>query len=271
MGVKRVKPGEGEGPLQDAILMAAADLVRARDGQLSMRALAEAVGIGRASLYRSYASKEEVFEALEARGWLDPDGGSASARKETRERILDALVVVARRRTLRYTTVREVAAEARVAEITLYRHFPDRKALLSSYARERSPLARLNALPTQLLGLGSIDEQLGALLIELVHVEYDHGTQGLVGDLASPMDDEDAREVLAHLRMLEAGARGMLRAFFEMQVMSGTLRGDVSLLTISFTGLVHGLKRHHPTLDAEARQALCRALVQQFLRGCLVA
>jgi AcrR family transcriptional regulator len=59
---------------------------------------------------------------------------------QTRELILDAVTTLLGDRRADEVTTRDIAAEAGVAERTVYRHFPDRQALLEGLAQRLPPL-----------------------------------------------------------------------------------------------------------------------------------
>lgn len=60
--------------------------------------------------------------------------------KATRDRVLDAALKVFAERGFRGATTREIAAAAKVNEVTLFRHFKSKGALFSAALSERSPL-----------------------------------------------------------------------------------------------------------------------------------
>ncbi len=60
---------------------------------------------------------------------------------QTREFILDALTTLLADRRADEVTTRDIAAVAGVSERTVYRHFPDRNALLDGLSRRLPPLA----------------------------------------------------------------------------------------------------------------------------------
>ncbi|OZB84193.1 TetR/AcrR family transcriptional regulator [Microbacterium sp. 13-71-7] len=60
----------------------------------------------------------------------------------SRERILDAALLVMRERGLANTTTKLIAAQAGLSEAMLYKHFADKQQLFLSVLRERAPRAR---------------------------------------------------------------------------------------------------------------------------------
>lgn len=65
-----------------------------------------------------------------------------SGAPTTRDRILDAALMVVERDGLAATTTKRIAAEARLAEGSLYNHFPDKAELLVALVLERLPSIR---------------------------------------------------------------------------------------------------------------------------------
>ncbi len=72
---------------------------------------------------------------------------------QTREFILDALTTLLADRRADEVTTRDIAAVAGVSERTVYRHFPDRNALLDGLSRRLPPLA-----DTPSFDAGGLDE-----------------------------------------------------------------------------------------------------------------
>lgn len=60
----------------------------------------------------------------------------------SRERILDAALLVMRERGLANTTTKLIAVQAGLSEAMLYKHFADKQQLFLSVLRERAPRAR---------------------------------------------------------------------------------------------------------------------------------
>lgn len=67
---------------------------------------------------------------------------ASSPAPSSRERILDAALLVMRERGLANTTTKLIAAQAGLSEAMLYKHFADKQQLFLSVLRERSPRAR---------------------------------------------------------------------------------------------------------------------------------
>lgn len=69
----------------------------------------------------------------------------ATPQASSRERILDAALLVMRERGLANTTTKLIAGQAGLSEAMLYKHFADKQQLFLSVLRERTPRARLEA------------------------------------------------------------------------------------------------------------------------------
>lgn len=129
---------------------------------------------------------------------------SSTATKSVRDRLIDAAEVCLRAKGIRSTTVSEVAEVAGVSRGWLYRHFPDKVALLGAaivrlndafWTEAHAVLERVDGLEHQLVagilhGRTAYDDP-GALLMKLRVEEPEEfaacagaGVQGLVPDLA---------------------------------------------------------------------------------------
>jgi AcrR family transcriptional regulator len=129
---------------------------------------------------------------------------SSTATKNVRDRLIDAAEVCLRAKGIRSTTVSEVAEVAGVSRGWLYRHFPDKVALLgaaivrlndSYWSEAHTMLERFDGLDRQIAagilhGRTAYDDP-GALLMKLRMEEPEEfaacagaGVQGLVPDLA---------------------------------------------------------------------------------------
>jgi AcrR family transcriptional regulator len=129
---------------------------------------------------------------------------SSTATRNVRDRLIDAAEVCLRAKGIRSTTVSEVAEVAGVSRGWLYRHFPDKVALLGAaivrlndayWSEAHAMLKRIDGLDRQIAtgivhGRTAYDDP-GALLMKLRTEEPEEfaacagaGVQGLVPDLA---------------------------------------------------------------------------------------
>lgn len=130
---------------------------------------------------------------------------AAAASRTVRDRLIDAAETCLRTKGIRATTVSEVAEAAGVSRGWLYRHFPDKAALLGAaivrlndayWGEAHATLAQVDGLAAQLcagvtLGRSAYDSP-GALLMRLRRDEPEEfaacagaGVQGLIPDLAA--------------------------------------------------------------------------------------
>lgn len=94
-----------------------------------MAELAAAAGVSRASFYRAFESREALLEALE----IEPEPGA-------RERILEAALKLVGAQGLTALSMDDLATQADVSRATLYRLFPGKAALFTSFLHQYSPL-----------------------------------------------------------------------------------------------------------------------------------
>jgi len=134
-----------------------------------------------------------------------PDTQTRAATKPVRERLIDAAEECLRTKGIRATTVSEVAELAGVSRGWLYRHFPDKVALLGAaivhlndayWGESHALLTEIDGLAEQIaagvrLGRSAYDSP-GALLMKLRRDEPEEfaacagaGVQGLVPDLGA--------------------------------------------------------------------------------------
>ncbi|AKT43294.1 TetR/AcrR family transcriptional regulator [Chondromyces crocatus] len=240
------------------LLGEAAALIRESKG-FSVAGLAERVGLSRAAVYRLVGGHEAILGALRAAGQVDE---GEAARTDARERILDAMTERLRTQRFGRLTVEEIAGEAGVSAMTVYRHFGDRPGLLRAFMEERSPRGDLRAL---LKGIGN-DEVPEVVLTALARraLGFAAAFPHIVRMLISPDPEED--ELLRPLRNGGNRGREALASYLDAQMQRGRLRHeDAALLAELFVGMVVALalKRSGPG-DLDAAAGL---LVRTFLEG----
>jgi AcrR family transcriptional regulator len=134
---------------------------------------------------------------------VGPDTQQRVETKSVRDRLIDAAEVCLRTKGIRATTVSEVAEVAGVSRGWLYRHFPDKAALLGAaivrlndayWGESHAMLAEVTGLAEQIaagvaLGWSAYDSP-GAVIMKLRRDEPEEfaacagaGVQGLVPDL----------------------------------------------------------------------------------------
>jgi AcrR family transcriptional regulator len=109
-------------------ILTAARNVLARDPRASLDEVAAAAGVSRATVYRHFASRSLLLEALD----LEPESGS-------RERILEAAAELVGRDGLARLSMDELATTAGVSRASVYRLFPGKPALFAALTAEYSP------------------------------------------------------------------------------------------------------------------------------------
>ena len=108
---------------EGARIVAAAQRLSGRQSAgFTMRELARAAGVSRATLYRRVQNRGALTEQLRTHGVSPP--------RAARERLISAAGELMAARGLAGFTMEDVAARASVSTATLYREFADRDALI---------------------------------------------------------------------------------------------------------------------------------------------
>lgn len=183
----------------DALLDAAAALLT-RGSPLTVAAVAAAAGVSRAAVYRRFADRDALVDALVRTGRA---AAPPPAEPDARERILDAVGAVLKRQGLAATTLEDVAREAGVGPVTVYRRFGDRAGLLRAFAAERSPRRLASTLPPG--GTGDVEADLLALTRATIAFLREY--RGLF-ELVYAQDPE-ARAIFAEAREGSPSVRGL--------------------------------------------------------------
>lgn len=226
---------------------------------LTMERLAEAAGVSRSSAYRLVGSREALVEQLAAAGV------ELGERGDVRERVLASAREVFSRQGFDTATVEAIAEAAGVGPATVYRHFGDKKGLVTAFMASLGPRRAIWAavrepsddLAADLVKLARVAlEQMRASegLMRLMFIEKLRGSS-LLGELsASP--DRAIHGLAALLR--HHAARGVLvdeDPYRLAQAFQGLLLGF---------GLVGALWALPGTGDIERDAQL---VVDLFLRG----
>lgn len=134
-----------------------------------------------------------------------------------------------------------VAVEAGVGRATLYRHFPDRGALLAAVLHDR--LTELEAYEAEHGGPGLLEH----LVVEMCWYMAD--MRGLVAALSS-VDDEARKAVQARCEALLARA-------LEVAVASGRVRAGTTLSDVLLVAVMAGALMTNPAVtDDDLRRAM---------------
>src|SRR5665213_4631768 len=183
---------------------------------------AEAAGVSRASFYRAFESRGALLEALA----VLPEPG-------TRERVLEAALVMVGAHGLSALSMDEVAVRAGVSRATLYRLFPGKPVLFASLIRTYSPLE-----PVSRLAAAMKDEPPEIVMPEIARTIYGSGATrlGLLravffeASSLAPDAEESAGEALRTII-------GSVGAYVMTQMTAGRLRPMSPLLALqSFVG-----------------------------------
>lgn len=161
----------------------------------------------------------------------------------TRERLLAATRAVVRSRGYARATTRAVAREAGVTEATIYRHFPDKAALLfaAAMAGHEDVVAELSTLPAR-AGDGDVAANLVAALTRLAELQ----DEVLPLELAIRADADLAASRAAAAAAVGPGLAGppvFVVQYVQAEQRLGRIRADVpaAVVTKTLLGLLLGV------------------------------
>lgn len=247
--------------LRDRILDAARR-VYAGDPEASLDAVATQAGVSRATVYRRFPSRDELFAALnEERGMELSREGQDGAR----ERILEATGRLFPELGLHGATVERIAEAAGVGPATVYRHFGDKEGLLRAWIDIASP----RRLVSEMGRIGGKDVQADLRALATMALRFLATQQGLIRMALGA--DPETRALLGRVRSNGETTRASLAAYLSRQMEMGNLRqDDAEFLSEIFFGMLMARAvigpnfNERPPADPEADAA---RLVRLFLEG----
>lgn len=204
----------------DPLLDAAAALLK-RGEPVTIVAVAAAACVARGTVYRRFADRDAILAALVASGRAE-----AGQVADPRERLLDAVGALIRRQGLAGTTLEDVAREAGVSPVTVYRRFKDRKGLLKAFVEERTPRRLARRLPPKRSG----DLESGLLAISRDFLTFARDYRELFVLLMSP--DAESAALLADLREGSTSFRETAIRYVNAQLPDPTGRTSAAFLGV---------------------------------------
>ncbi len=187
----------------------------------------------------------------------------------TRARLLDATRSVVREVGYAHATTRAIAAEAGVTEATIYRHFPDKRALFFAAVLEPSStmLDELADLPER-AGKGTVEENLVWALAHLASLR----DQVLPLELALPTDPQMV--VPDSVPLLGAGGAGpipgppgAIATYLAAEKRLGRVRADIDPDEVAVVLLVMLFGMSLRPQPAAIRTGALAAAVRIVVRG----
>jgi AcrR family transcriptional regulator len=194
--------------------------------------------------------------------------GPGAALTDTQQRILDAASRVFSREGYTGATTRAIAAEAGVNEVTLFRNFGSKKALLRAVVERFSALPALGALAGRLTGDYRQDlTTIATLFMEMLGRNRRH----ILMTIAEAQRDPDIRDIVARP---PARQRQMLGQYLRRQMERGVVRDlpNPDLVAQAFFGMFleyHLAQLLLPAAEADAvpPEEVVAQLVDLFVRG----
>jgi AcrR family transcriptional regulator len=205
--------------------------VLARHPKATVRELAGAAGVSRASFYRHFPSRDALLQALE----VTPEPGA-------RERIVTAAVQLVGDVGVRALSMDDLADRAGVSRATLYRLFPGKAALLLALVEEYSPLEPVARLLQERAG-----DPPSVLMPELARTAY-RSVAGRIGLMRALFFEVSGLSAETEEVAAQAISRvvGLMVQYIGAEMAAGHLRRVHPLLALqSFIGpvLFHILTR----------------------------
>lgn len=211
-------------------------------------------------------------------GTIPPDGlllmtlfqRAVPAEAETRDRILKAALKLFARRGFDATTTRDLAEAAKVAEGTLFRHFPNKKAILVEVVTQ-GWIELLTDLLTELSEMGSYKAVAQVMRRRMMHLQ--ENTDLLRVCFMEVQFHEDLRDrIQADVveKMLDVA-----EAFFQTAMDQGVYRSmDARLVARVFLGMftIAGFSQNtitDPGSSVKELQEMAEGLADIFLNGVL--
>jgi AcrR family transcriptional regulator len=187
---------------------------------------------------------------------------------DTQQRILTAAAQVFTNEGYAGATTRAIAAEAGVNEVTLFRNFGNKKALLLAVIERFSALPGLGALAGQLTGDYREDlARIAAVFMEMLGRNRRH----ILMTIAEAQRDPEIREIVA---LPPARQRQMLGQYLRQQMERGVVRDlpNPDLVAQSFFGMFleyHLAQLLLPEAEADAvpPEEVVAQLVDLFVQG----
>jgi AcrR family transcriptional regulator len=196
--------------------------------------------------------------------------GSAAELTDTQQRILAAASRVFTREGYAGATTRAIAAEAGVNEVTLFRHFGSKKALLLAVIERFSVLPALGDLAGRLTGDYRQDlTTIATIFMEMLGRNRRH----ILMMIAEAQRDPDVREIVSRP---PARQRQMLGQYQRCQMERGAVRDlpNPDLVAQSFFGMFLEYQLAQlllPAAEAGAapQEAVVAELLDLFVRGTI--
>lgn len=188
---------------------------------------------------------------------------------ETREQILNAARDVFTEKGFRGATTRLIAETAGVNEVTLFRHFKNKRNLLNAVIAQHSALPDISAqMANQMSGDYQQDmEALAAMFVKEIV------SRGAVLRLIL-CEAGQVPELQSLIGSIPARLRSMLTVYFQRQLEAGVLREDLDpeVMAQAFFGMffAYGINNSvldHPLATSLEEAVIVKQFVSMFVQG----
>lgn len=219
-------------------------------------------GLSRATLYRRFGGREALLLRLAQEQGINV---ADLTRPDARTRILQAAHLIFSRVGPLRATIEQVAQEADVGPVTVYRHFGSKEGLISAFFEVDNP--RLLAQELAAGGSGDLEADLTNFAVDALRFIYERR------DLLrlSLSEGEEMQQLLSEITTPSERTIFNLARYFEAQVQAGRLLDHPPQdMAFAFIGLLFSFSFFGPVLynvPLKNPEQLARFAVGLFLDG----
>lgn len=251
--------------IDEHIINAARALLASDAGaDFTMKQLAAATGVSRASLYRRVGGKQALLDRLAAEEAMD--AGQWAAR-DVHSAILQAARTLFGRYGLVRPTMEQIAQEAGVGVATVYRHFGDKAGLVRAFAETFTPQQEIQ--DATLHSTSNVEADLVQIVASLLR--FLHANQDIFR--LSLMESRENQQLIASWRNTPKRTIYQLRDYFQQQIDAGRLpAGNAQDMALALLGAMMAFGFLGPAfydLPLDDPETTAHTIVRLFLQGVM--